>query len=269
MPELPEVETVARSLAPVIGCRIVEFQLYRDDILQARDFEPDAVRGERISRVSRRGKYLILTLTPPKHIVVHLGMTGRFWLTTEQDLPDKHTHARIRLTHGVQIHFRDPRRFGGIWLVHDPATAYGRMGPEPLSRDFSEQYLAGVLNHSQAVIKHILLDQKRIAGIGNIYADESLFAAGIRPGRKANSLSAAEIRRLHRAIRKTLTEAISARGTTLRDYRDGLNLPGEFQERLKVYGKKDAACSVCGQPIVLDREVLKNRSSHYCPGCQR
>jgi formamidopyrimidine-DNA glycosylase len=163
--------------------------------------------------------------------------------------------------------YQDARRFGGIWFIKDYVQFFARMGPEPLSRQFSSACLVQAFKGRKAPVKNLILDQHVVAGIGNIYADESLFAAGIRPDREAGTLAADEIDRLCRAIKKVLKNSIEQRGTTFRDYRDGYNQKGGFQNFLKVYGKKNQACPKCGQVLAVKR--IGGRSSHFCESCQK
>lgn len=268
MPELPEVETITRTLAVLIGSSIHRFRIERDDIIRQRDFSQDDLEGCKLQAVRRRGKFIVIQAEHKKHVVLHLGMSGRVYLTGSKEPCKAHTHAVLILEDGREVHFVDPRRFGGIWLVHDPALAYGSMGQEPLSSTFTAEELALILIGRKTAIKSLLLDQRRIAGIGNIYADEILHHAGIRPQRPAGSLTGDEISALYSAIRTVLQNAVEARGTTFRDYRDGLNRPGEYQHALAVYGRTGENCPRCGQPITRSREIIKNRSSHFCEHCQ-
>lgn len=268
MPELPEVETIKNSLQKIISARIERIELLRDDIVRIRDFEPGDLCGQGISAISRRGKYLLLKLENNNHLVVHLGMSGRFYLEPDTaPVSEPHVHAVIRLDNGMRIVYQDARRFGGIRLLKDSDSFFTRLGKEPLARDFTAEYLQTGLEKRKVCIKNLLLNQKLVCGLGNIYADEALFAAGIKPDRAAGSLSRQEIVRLHRAIRKVLRESIDQRGTTFRDYRDGFGQPGNFQNHLQVYGKENQPCPLCGNP--LKRTVISGRSSHFCENCQQ
>ncbi len=269
MPELPEVETIRRSLAVNEGARISKIEIIRPDIIRIRDFEPEAVQGMTIHCFQRRGKYLIITLTGSDyHILVHMGMSGRFYmLEGQQSAAEKHVHLLIHLDNGKKLVFQDPRRFGGVWLLRNPDTVICKLGKEPLSRDFGAAYLKSIIKNRRVAIKTLILDQNLISGIGNIYADEALFAARIRPDRAAGSLSDEEAMRLSRAIKKVLRQGIEKRGTTFRDYRDGNNKRGGFQEHLQAYGRAGEKCPVCGSLMV--RERIGGRSSHYCESCQK
>ncbi|KUG03887.1 formamidopyrimidine-dna glycosylase [hydrocarbon metagenome] len=269
MPELPEVETIKRSLAVNEGARISKIETIRPDIIRVKDFEPEAARGLAINRFQRRGKYLIISLVGDDHnILVHMGMSGRFYMLEGQaEAYEKHVHFIIHLDNGKKLLFQDPRRFGGVWLLKDPDTIICKLGKEPLSRDFCAAYLKSIIKNRRIAIKTLILDQNLISGIGNIYADEALFLAHIRPDREAGSLSEEEAVRLSRAIKKVLRQGIEKRGTTFRDYRDGNNNRGGFQEHLQVYGREGEECPVCRSLII--RERIGGRSSHYCESCQK
>lgn len=269
MPELPEVETIKRNLAINQGARVSHIEVIRQDMIRTRDFEPEAVLESPIQRVGRRGKYLIISMAGGHHhILVHLGMSGRFYmLDEEEERPEKHVHLVLHLDNGKKLLFQDPRRFGGIWLVSSPETITARLGKEPLHRDFSAAYLQSIIKGRRTAIKNLILDQNLIAGIGNIYADEALFLARIRPDREGASLSPEETLRLNRAIKRVLRQGIENRGTTFRDYRDGNNARGGFQEHLQAYGRGGEPCLVCGS--LMTRSRIGGRSSHYCHSCQK
>jgi formamidopyrimidine-DNA glycosylase len=269
MPELPEVETIKRSLAVNQGASVLRVEVIRGDMIKKRDFEPQAVYGTPIQKVGRRGKYLILSMGGGHHhIVIHLGMSGRFYmLEQEVEIPEKHVHLVFYLNNGKKLIFQDPRRFGGIWLLNNLETVTARLGKEPLQRDFNAAYLLSIIKGRRTAIKNLILDQSLIAGIGNIYADEALFLARIRPDRAAASLNPEESLRLSRAIKRVLKQGIEKRGTTFRDYRDGNNARGGFQEDLQAYGREGKPCLICGSLMV--RERIGGRSSHYCQSCQK
>ncbi len=269
MPELPEVETIKRSLAINKGARISRIEVIRPDIIRIRDFEPEAVHGLTINSFRRRGKYLIISLDEREsHILVHMGMSGRFYMQEDQyEANEKHVHFIIYLDNGRKMVFQDPRRFGGIWLLRNPDTIICKLGKEPLNREFCSAYLKSIVKDRRIAIKTLILDQNLISGIGNIYADEALFLARIRPDRTAGSLSDEEAVRLCRAIKRVLRQGIEKRGTTFRDYRDGNNNRGGFQEHLQVYGREGEECPVCNSRIV--RKRIGGRSSHYCVTCQK
>ncbi|MEN6325721.1 MAG: bifunctional DNA-formamidopyrimidine glycosylase/DNA-(apurinic or apyrimidinic site) lyase [Syntrophomonas sp.] len=268
MPELPEVETIKVSLQPIIGARVKEIELRRNDILRRQEYKLEEIEGKRIKAVERRGKYLSLVFGNHRNLVVHLGMSGRFYLENENAQEDKpHVHVLIFLDNGQRLAFQDARRFGGLWLLKDTGKFFAeRLGKEPLADDFTASYLQKGLQGRKIPIKAFLLNQQPVCGLGNIYVDEALFAAGIRPERPADSLTSKEAASLHRAIRKVLRNSIENRGTTFRDYRDGFNQKGNFQNHLKVYGKAGSPCPKCGQ--LLQKTIIAGRSSHYCKNCQ-
>lgn len=268
MPELPEVETIRRSLQTIIGAKIREIKINREDIVRLSNFSPETLYGQSLKEIVRRGKFLVLKSGKECNLIVHMGMSGRFYMVDEEaPLPDKHIHVIIYLDNGNKLVYQDARRFGGIWFVKDLGEFFARMGTEPLSDQFNEVVLGRMVQNRKTAIKNVLLNQNLVCGIGNIYADEALFAAGIRPDRPANSLSGLEIKRLCRAIKEVLQTSIEQRGTTFRDYRDGFNRSGNFQNYLKVYGKVGEKCPVCGQ--LLKRDRIGGRSSHYCEKCQK
>ena len=267
MPELPEVETVARSLQPLVGQKIMRLEIINPVIVKQQDFSPRELWGKTVTRITRRGKFLIIETGTGLSLVVHLGMSGRFYLDDPGNPRPKHTHAFFLLENGRELRYFDPRRFGGIWLTREPFKVMDHLGVEPLGPGLTREYLSGVLQRRKVVIKNLLLNQQVIAGIGNIYADEILHRAGIRPERPANSITGDEIESLYRAIIDTLEEGIANRGTTFRDYRDGMNLPGSFQDYLHVYGREGQPCPGCGRPVT--RVVIGGRSSHFCEHCQR
>lgn len=268
MPELPEVETIKRSLAFLCGARIRHIDIRREDIVRLKDYELKELYGKRLEDISRRGKYLILRLEAGFNIVLHLGMSGRFFVLEEEILAEeKHIHSIIYLDNGQKLVYQDPRRFGGIWLARDLDDFFKHMGKEPLQDDFNCEYLSGVTSKRKIPIKSLLLEQHIIAGIGNIYADEALFRAGIRPDRRACSLMGEEIEALCEAIKEVLLAGIEKRGTTFRDYRDGYGKSGNFQNFLNVYGREGEECRRCGTGI--EREKIGGRSSYFCPNCQK
>jgi len=263
MPELPEVETIKSSLAVNIGARIAGVELRRDDIVRRGDYPVDKLPGRKIENITRRGKFIILVLDEGYYLIAHLGMSGRLYMMeTKSEIVERHVHFVLYLDNDRKIVYQDARRFGGIWFCLDIDSFFNRMGPEPLSRNFSVSYLAGITANRKIAIKSLLLNQQLVCGIGNIYADEALFLAGIRPDRPAASLDSREIADLHRAVRKVLKQSIAERGTTFRDYRDGYNQSGSFQNSLKVYGKTNQPCVKCGNILVLQR--IGGRSSHFC-----
>lgn len=267
MPELPEVETIRRSLLSNVNASIQKVEIFHPGILRRQDYELNELSGQIIQEIARRGKFLVLKTRERKYLVIHLGMSGRFFMLEETEaLAGKHIHAVLLLDNGRRLVYQDPRRFGGLWLVRDVAEFFAHMGCEPLEDEFNQDVLAKLLKDRKVAIKTLLLNQNLIAGIGNIYADEALFAAGILPHRAAGSLTEAEIGRLTWAIKEVLKKSIEQRGTTFRDFRDGYNQSGGFQNHLQVYGRINAPCRKCGQLILQDR--IGGRSTHYCQHCQ-
>ncbi len=274
MPELPEVETIARKLRPALTGR----SFVQVDVLWARTVaRPDlasfraALPGATVQEVGRRGKYLVLPLSVGQTLLVHLRMTGKFSLLAPHVGPgdDQHTRIRLRLDDGVWVIYSDPRKFGRFFLVADPAEVLGSLGPEPLSAEFTVDWLQQHLVGRQSEIKRLLLDQSFVAGLGNIYASEALWHAQIHPLRTAESLTAAEGERLHHAIVMVLGGGIANGGTSLGDrqyvYPDG-GL-GNHQHYLQVYDRAGDRCPRCG--YALERIVQGQRSTYYCPVCQR
>jgi formamidopyrimidine-DNA glycosylase len=224
-----------------------------------------------IRGVGRRGKFILLRLDSGDTLTVHLRMSGRLFLAPGKIGPDKHTRAIMDMDDGRELHFRNPRKFGRMRLLN--ASEYdaldARLGPEPLDSSFdAAAFVARLRERPRARLKPLLLDQRFLAGLGNIYADEALFRAGLNPLRRAGGISSEQGRRLHGAVAEVLHEAIAAEGTTLSDgvYRFGQDEAGRFAERLRVYGRGDQPCRVCGTPIV--RQPIAGRSSHFCPHCQ-
>ena len=264
MPELPEVETVVRTLRPCVVGKVVEgVQLLRDDFAAPAGFDwPAALVGRTIAEVSRRAKRIVFTLDEQNRFFAHLGMTGQLRFGPAGREMAKHTHVRLTFADG-ELHQVDPRRFGGlVWLGRDAGD--DGIGPEPLT--LRAQQLAARLLKTSRPVKSALLDQTLIAGLGNIYADEALFASGIHPLCRCDQLNIESARKLNRAIKATLNRAIRHRGSTLRDYRDADGNAGGFQSLHRVYARAGQPCRRCGTPI--ERIVLTGRSTHYCPACQ-
>ncbi|MDD3894400.1 MAG: bifunctional DNA-formamidopyrimidine glycosylase/DNA-(apurinic or apyrimidinic site) lyase [Syntrophomonadaceae bacterium] len=268
MPELPEIETVKNSLVANQGAKIEAIELRRIDIVRRQDFPIEQLNYKNIKDFTRRGKYLILVLGHSYNLIVHLGMSGRFYqLNAEEEITAKHVHAVFSLDNGKKLVYEDPRGFGGIYLVKNRKQFFARMGVEPLSEQFTPEYLNKITRNRKIAIKSLLLCQDQVCGIGNIYADEALYAAGIRPDRPAGSLTAGENKKLCRAIKQVLQQSIDLHGTTFRDYRDGFNQRGNFQDFLKVYGKEKEKCPHCGQFIT--KATIGGRGSHFCEKCQK
>lgn len=280
MPELPEAETIRRQLEPEVqGETIRKVRVLIPRIARAHP-SPRAlsrlVAGRRIERVGRRGKAVLLFLDSgkPSTLIIRLGMTGLVRVTAPEEPLDKHTAAVFELSDGRQIRFIDQRQFGGVSARPghdvDAMPEFKGYGVEPLSDEFTPDYLKQVCARRSAQLEPVLMDQKAIAGIGKIYADEICFRAGLRPTRRANRLTGPMRRRLWQAVREVLTEAIGCRGSTANDetYRDVYGMPGEFQERLFVYQRTDQPCRVCGTPI-RRTPMPGGRGMHWCPKCQK
>lgn len=267
MPELPEVETIRVQLAPRLEGRTLE----RVEILDPRLTRPndlfevaEELEGDRVVAVERRGKYLVLRLESGLALLVHLRMTGGFGFT-----PATHERAVLELDDGTRVTYRDVRRFG-TWLVLedaelDPYLAV-KNGPEPLGRRFTSDWLGDRLARRGAPLKAVLLDQRVVAGLGNIYADEALWRARLSPLRPANGLSAEEVRRLHRSIRAALRTGIERQGSTLRDYATPEGTSGAMQDEFRVYAREGEPCPRCGTPISKAR--VGGRGTWYCSSCQ-
>ena len=270
MPELPEVQTVADSLrAPLIGRAIADATVHWPRTIACPSAEQFAgqVTGRRIRHVSRRGKYLIIELDRG-HLLIHLKMSGRLRVVPAQEPPDSHNRVILDLDDGRQLRFTDARKFGRIYLVDDPQEVTAMLGPEPLDDAFALADFRRQLARRTGRLKPLLLNQRFLAGLGNIYADEALFAAQLHPLRRAASLTPAEQARLYEAIRTVLGNAVTGRGTTLSDggYTDASGQPGAYQNRLAVYGRAGKPCPRCQGPV--ERLVVAGRSAHYCPSCQ-
>jgi formamidopyrimidine-DNA glycosylase len=273
MPELPEVETVRRTLEPfLVGQKIVRVQLgdYRRCIARPEsELFMQQLAGRTITGMGRRGKFLLIRLDNGNVVTVHLRMTGELRIEQESCPENSHLHIRIDLADGRQLRYYDIRKFGR-WSLLSPeqfSLFNQSLGPEPLDDDLDECRFRQMLHSRHRIIKPLLLDQSFIAGIGNIYADEALFRAGVHPRRRSHELMREEIGRLLRAIREVLGEALENRGTTLRNYRDGSGQPGENLPRLRIYARAEGdPCPVCGTPIL--RKVIGQRGTKLCPTCQ-
>lgn len=275
VPELPEVETIRRELAPeLVGRRIVRLSVRKPDILlgprSVRTFR-SRVEDRLITRVSRRAKYLLFELEGDELLQIQLRMSGRFALGTRLPDPEefRHVAAAFELDDARTLFYDDVRRLGGFRLLSGAewSRLESSLGPEPLEPGFTSARLGAVLAGRRAPVKNVLLDQRRVAGVGNIYAAEALHGARIDPRRAAGRLAPHEIRRLHRSLRRTLTRALAEAGTTLQDYRAVNGRSGNFQSSLRVYGREGQPCRRCSSEIV--RIVQAGRSTFYCQSCQR
>lgn len=280
MPELPEVETVRRTLLR----RLVGRRIERVEILTPRQVyypDPETFRAELegacFTGIDRRGKYLLFRLDPPPAagreeatLVGHLRMSGHLYVCPPDRPREKHLHVVFHLDDGMELRYEDQRKFGGFHLLspggEGAPPGLRALGPEPLSDAFTPGVLAAALAGRRTPIKAALLNQSLVAGLGNIYADESLFCAGIHPAREAGSLTPAEVERLHGCIRQVLRRAVEKRGTTFSLYFDGDGAAGDMYDELKVFDRAGQPCPVCGTPIA--KVALQGRGTHFCPRCQ-
>lgn len=270
VPELPEVETIVRGLRPLLEGRVLGGATVRWPRMVGAP-SPEAfvleIAGRRVESVGRRGKYVVIALDRGC-LLIHLKMSGRLSVTPAGEPLDAYTHVVVALDDGNQLRFRDVRKFGRVYLVDDAEAVTGNLGPEPLSEALTLERFRGLLARRRGWLKPLLLNQGLLAGLGNIYADEALFAARLHPLRKADSLSPAEQGRLYDAIRSVLGRAVTRRGTTLADsgYVDADGRAGAYQDQIAVYGRRGEPCVVCGGAI--ERLVVAGRSAHFCPRCQ-
>jgi formamidopyrimidine-DNA glycosylase len=271
MPELPEVETVVRDLRPLLtGTRIVGVRVGAKRL--RKPWQQDWNRhllGRHITGVTRRGKWIVLSLAEAGRLVIHLGMTGQLQVMDAGQPLESHTHLIFDLATARQLRFRDIRRFGSAtWFDDAPALeqffASSGLGPEPFGLD--PAYWRRALRETSRNLKAVLLDQRMVAGVGNIYADESLFQARLHPGLRGRDLDAAAASRLRRAVATVLNRAIDKRGSSIRNYVGGSGLKGGYQNAFRVYGRNDQPCPRCRTAIVRIR--LAGRSTHFCPTCQ-
>ena len=268
MPELPEVETVCRTLAPHLVGRTIQRVSVRERRLRTpigEGFEA-SLEGRSIGRVHRRAKYVLMDLGDGIQWAVHLGMSGR--LCVGEPPPElTHVHVEIRLSDGGRVYYRDPRRFGRMLTIRSEAEL-GELGVEPLSPAFSSDLLWALRRrHRRLSVKSLLMDARRIVGVGNIYANEALFEAGIRPGRSYGRVTRREIDRLAEAVPRVLRRAIAEGGSSLLDYRDAEGRAGGFQKSFWVYDRKGEECRVCATQV--RSKVVSGRGTFYCPRCQR
>jgi len=272
MPELPEVETTCRGIENhVTGARVSEVIVRRGDLRQPVPTSLDEITGQRITGVWRRAKYILLDIADGSCVLIHLGMSGNLRLVPPEEDWKKHDHLAVTLGRRLQLRFHDPRRFGLVLhLPEGGALAHPLLrdlGPEPLEAGFTADYLRGRCANRAAAIKLVIMDGHVVVGVGNIYASEALFQAGIRPHTAAQRVSPARLEKLVQAIRTVLTDAIAAGGTTLRDFLHSDGTPGYFSQRLLVYGRQGQPCGACGGTI--RHAVLGQRATYWCPQCQR
>lgn len=269
MPELPEVETTVRALRdPLIGQTISDIRNYwpRQIATPSYDELRERIQGRRIEAIQRRGKYLLFLLDSGDTLIIHLKMSGHLSVVPATGALDKHVHTVFELTNGHELRFRDQRKFGRVYLVHKTEEVLNGLGPEPLEPAFTVETLAARLEGRTRLLKPLLLDQTFVAGIGNIYANEALFHAYIRPERRANSLSAKEVAALHRAIQKSLRLGLENDGASIEQFAKPDGSKGRMQNSFVVHGRAGMPCFRCDG--LVQRSVIGGRSSYYCPECQ-
>ena len=271
MPELPEVETTRRGIAPHIEGQIITDVIVRQPRLRwaVPDLLSQTLVGQAIRSVSRRAKYLLFE-TDTGTLIVHLGMSGSLRILSQDLAPGKHDHVDFIFAGGTVLRFNDPRRFGAVLWTFAPTAEHPLLkdlGPEPLLPDFTGDLLYQLSRNRKMPVKSFIMDSHIVVGVGNIYANEALFLAGILPARPAGKIALARYQRLVETIRIILQDAITQGGTTLRDFVNESGKPGYFQQQLRVYGRGELPCKVCLQPLLEVR--IANRSTVYCPHCQR
>lgn len=272
MPELPEVEIIRGQLCSelagtgIAGCEVLLPRLVTHPTALG---YRRGLKGRRVDGVARRGKYLLLELDNGRDLVIHLGMTGSLTLSRPGEERPRHTHIIFHLDDGRDLLYVDPRTFGETALLprgdYRPLPGLYRMGPEPMEEDFTVEALSRSLR-GRCRLKPALMDQSRVAGIGNIYADETLHRAGINPLRRLDGLTPSEMERLHRALREVLSEALARGGSSVRDYVDLEGERGDFQLMHRVYRREGEICPRCGE--VIHRQRVSGRSTYFCPRCQ-
>lgn len=271
MPELPEVETTRRGIEPhVVGTTVREVIVRRADLRQPVSSDLDAIAGRKIRAVTRRSKYLLVEIDDGSTLLMHLGMSGSLRVVPPAAEWRTHDHIALTLSNRAQLRFHDPRRFGLVLRVRgNPAShpLLAGLGPEPLADEFTGEYLHTCCASRASAIKLAIMDPKVVVGVGNIYASEALFRAGIRPATQARRVSRRRLRCLVASIREVLSDAIREGGTTLRDFLHSDGQPGYFRQRLFVYGRKGQPCRICETPI--RHQIIGQRSTFWCPSCQR
>jgi formamidopyrimidine-DNA glycosylase len=264
MPELPEVETIARKLEPdLIGKTILEADLRwaRTLALPSPALFKEQIKGQKIREVTRRAKYFILKLSDAS-LLIHLRMSGDLSIKNSTNSPEKHDRLVLKLSDNQSLFFNDTRKFGRVWLTSKPEELLGRLGPEPLSSDFTSRWLYNSLSKRHRQLKPLLLDQTFLAGLGNIYTDEALHLAKLHPLAASDSITMEQARALREAVRKVLKEGIRRSGASI----DWVYRGGEYQNHFRVYGREGESCAVCGTQI--RRITVGQRGTHYCPECQ-
>ena len=269
MPELPEVETSVRALRPSLLNRTITGvrNTWPRHVITPSLAELQArIRGRQIEAITRRGKFLVFTLSEDETLIIHLRMSGHLSVVDGGEAVDAYTHTIFELGNGRELRFRDPRKFGCVYLVHDPQQVLGKLGPEPLDPEFTVETLQARLRGRRRVLKPLLLDQPFIAGVGNIYADEALFYARLHPQRTTDTLTEAEIAALHAGLQKALREGIAREGASITTYVKPDGQKGDMQNAMAVYDQDGLPCLRCGTPV--KRIVLGGRGTHFCPNCQ-
>ncbi len=271
MPELPEVETTRRGIEPYVLDQVVRRVVVRQPSLRwpVPGNLDRCLGGLRVDTLTRRGKYILLG-NRRGHLLVHLGMSGSLRVLTRREVPSPHDHVDLVMPKGVVVRYRDPRRFGSFLWAEGEVLAHPllrNLGPEPLGDDFDGEHLYRASRGRRSAVKGFLMDARVVVGVGNIYASEALSMAGIHPLRAAGRISLPRYRGLAEAIREVLARSIALGGTTLRDFVNPAGEPGYFEQTLRVYGRAGAPCRVCATP--LRQVVVAQRSTFYCPRCQR
>jgi len=270
MPELPEVETTRRGLAPLVVGKTIAAVAVRERRLRwpVQSSLPDRLQNQPVTALSRRGKYLLMSTTGGT-LLLHLGMSGSLRYLAAPTHPSKHDHVDLNFSSGEVLRFNDPRRFGSLHFSTEPEQHWllKHMGPEPLGPDFTGEYLWRASRRRRVGVKQFLMNARVVAGVGNIYANESLFRAGIHPTRPAGRISRERLDGLVREVRAVLKDAIRAGGTTLKDFVGGDGRPGYFQLSLDVYDRAGESCPRCDKPITA--RTIGQRATYYCSSCQR
>ena len=270
MPELPEVETIRRGLEPLLVGQTITDVVVRQPRLRwlVESSLAEQVQMQCVRSVTRRGKYLLIT-TDEGTLLIHLGMSGNLRFLREPITPSRHDHIDFIFTSGAQLRFNDPRRFGSVHFTNSPTNHWliKNLGPEPLGDQFSANYLSRVSHQRRVAIKQFLMNNRIVVGVGNIYASEALFRAGVHPTRSAGRIAERRCELLVDAVRAVLNEAIASGGTKLRNFVDGNGTPGYFQQTLSVYGRANEFCTECETPI--KHCVIGQRATYYCSQCQR
>lgn len=275
MPELPEVETIVRGLRDkLVGDKITRIVVREEKLIgfpTSGKFKKYFSRQREIIALNRRGKYILMELPLNKLLVIHLRMTGKLLLKNSAEDTNKHTHIIFYLTEERKLCFNNIRKFGRLYLIdknhREQAGGLDELGPEPLGDQFTKQDFKSLLENRRGKIKPLLLNQKFLAGLGNIYTDEALFIAQIAPERKADTLSEEEMERLYAAIRQTLLAGIKYCGTSVSDYVNSRGETGQFQEKLQVYQQDGSICPKCAREI--KKKKVGGRGTHFCPNCQK